>query len=145
VRTDSVVYVEQLPTVALDDPPIVGHWDPEDAQVASVARGNRLGQAFAARHMVEVERLAPPGDLEAAIAWGRERAPVVLVCPVPGLNEYFSAGEEDPEGLGIPRWTGWNSQGSGKTFAITGEVGYTPYSSERISSEPGAHPSSNGD
>ena len=50
-------------------------------------------------------------DIEDAIAWGRERAPVVLLRV--GETEpqvHYSAGEEDPSGIppsgGLQRWPG---------------------------------------
>jgi hypothetical protein len=51
---------------------------------------------------VLLERAPSELTLEEAIAWGRERAPVVLVRL--GGREYFSAGAEDPVDQDLPRW-----------------------------------------
>jgi hypothetical protein len=41
-------------------------------------------------------------NVEGAVAWGRERAPLVLVRL--GGSRYFSAGTEDPSDEALPRW-----------------------------------------
>ena len=41
---------------------------------------------------------------EEAIAWGRRRAPVVLIRIGPPPRTYYSAGESDPAGESLPRW-----------------------------------------
>ena len=49
-------------------------------------------------------------DAEEALAWGRERAPVVLVRLG---SQYYSAGDAEPEGKNLPRWPPAESELSG--------------------------------
>jgi hypothetical protein len=68
-------------------------------------RDGRLGLA-------DVYGPAWEGDLPAAVAWGRERAPYVLVCDGPVGFGYESAGERDLSGLELPRWVGLRELGT---------------------------------
>ena len=54
--------------------------------------------------MVVVEQAGPAWDFDirGAIAWGRARAPIVLVQG--GWDQYFSAGELNPPALALPEW-----------------------------------------
>ena len=58
--------------------------------------GERDGQP------VFLEHGPAEASLDEAIAWGRERAPLVLVRL--GGSRYFSAGAEDPQDEELPRW-----------------------------------------
>ena len=87
-RKHGIVYIAGWPEQWLeewadDTPRFHGYWD----------SGTEPGQ------MLE----DGPGwdDAEEAIRWGRERAPKVVVRIG---SQHYSAGEEDPEGEGVPRW-----------------------------------------
>jgi hypothetical protein len=54
-------------------------------------------------NVVTVERFGPARS-EEAIAWGCERAPIVLVCDHTFENAYWSAGDVDIPELDLPRW-----------------------------------------
>jgi len=57
--------------------------------------------------MVVLEQAGPWDGVavEQALAWARERAPVVLLCwPGQGFFEYFSAGQEQLAGIELPTW-----------------------------------------
>lgn len=43
------------------------------------------------------------GQLDAAVEWGRDRAPYVLLTDGPRQWEYWSVGDDDPPGLDLPR------------------------------------------
>ena len=95
-----VVYIaEELADAAVPGPTrYYGHWEADD-------REGLLEQG--------------PGwdDVEEAIAWGRARAPVVLLRLGRNVPQrHFSAGEKAPEGIrppgGIERWpSGRGSEG----------------------------------
>jgi hypothetical protein len=72
------------------------------------------------------------GDLPAAVAWGRERAPYVLVCDGPVGFGYESAGEHELPGLELPRWLGPSD-----VSVLEGDLPQLPPGSWRIAvSEP---------
>jgi hypothetical protein len=57
------------------------------------------------RRMALLEQSGPWDDVEQALAWARERAPVVLLrLPRNSAYEYFSAGDEQPVDLELPTW-----------------------------------------
>ncbi|HYZ76397.1 MAG TPA: hypothetical protein VE596_03390 [Gaiellaceae bacterium] len=95
-RRRGVVYIaEELKDAVLQGPTrFYGHWESGNPADGVLDEG--------------------PGwdEIEAAIAWGRERAPVVLLrLGETGPQAHYSAGEEDTRGVlpsgGMPRrWPG---------------------------------------
>jgi hypothetical protein len=92
MQRHGIVYIaEELSDAVVPGPTrFYGHWEADD-------RGGVLEQG--------------PGweDVEAAIEWGRARAPVVILrLGEAAPQTHYSAGEQDPEGLpppgGIARW-----------------------------------------
>jgi hypothetical protein len=87
-RLRSVVFIAEDPWAGEDDSPrFYGHWE-----AAEVGSNELLEQG--------------PGwdDADEAIAWGRERASIVLIRVGPMPQRYFSAGLEQPPDQTLPQW-----------------------------------------
>ena len=81
----------------------VDAWQSEPTDVYGVRWEVVRDEPMRSRRMVVQESASALGE-DDAVTWGRERAPIVLVC-VGGLtSEYYSAGEEQLAGIDIPSW-----------------------------------------
>jgi hypothetical protein len=81
-----VVFISEDPWAEeFDSPRFTGHWE------ASEGGSNEL-----------VENGPGWDSPEDAIAWGRQRAPIVLIRVGPFPQRYFSAGVQQPPGQTLP-------------------------------------------
>lgn len=81
-------------------------WD-ETAGLIAPFQVTARWEAVREDRMVVLEQAGPWDEdgVDQALAWARERAPVVLLCwPGQGFFEYFSAGDEQPIGIELPTW-----------------------------------------
>lgn len=81
-----------------------GYWEADDDR----GRPRPLEERGVVRSTPDPDIVSGPGfaTVEAAIEWGRSRAPLVFVRTRATPGVYYSAGERDPEGEAPPRWPG---------------------------------------